>query len=137
MSGAIALVGTLTPVANFKASTIAKLSIAGFPAEKAGFTLVIVMRDQSEKINSPRASDHGIRGVVGKMLVAQQSVRDIRQMPADVGVGREQRRSKSTERDEPCRIGETNPRRTRPHVRSDRGQTPAEGSTTLFSVSLG
>src|ERR1700722_9119885 len=58
----------------------------GFPAQKATFPLMLIVRQKSQQIKPSGSSRHRIHAVVGNMAITIEGVRRVRQMSADVRV---------------------------------------------------
>ena len=115
LSCARGLEGTLTASGVFDRLDSNQSVNGRFPAEKAGLPLVLVVRYETEDVQSRRSCSHGVRAVIGNMTVPIEGVGNVREMAADIAVGREQRSCKSTKRDEPSGIGEADLSRACPH----------------------
>ncbi len=57
-------------------------------AEESGLTLVLVAGAETQQIKPGRAAGHGIGSVIGNVFVLKKGAGRIRQMPADVAIGR-------------------------------------------------
>ena len=112
----LSLIGRCRRVAYFSASTTTKLSIADSPLKKAGFALVLVVCRESEQIDARRRLRHRVHAVIGNVAVAEQRVRIVRKMAATSLSVANSSGSESAQRNQPCRIGQTHFRGTRPHA---------------------
>src|SRR5579864_90380 len=94
--------------------------------QKSGLALMLIVRQQPEKIESTCSAGHRIGAVVREMSIARQRVGIVREMAACVAVGGQQCCCESAERNKPRGIGKPGVCRACPQtdliVKQGRGQ---------------